>query len=85
MLHCQMCSIHYSLQIEQNIGILFPFLNHINMDKQPIFVVNCYDLFTTYSSTLEEKWILTTCLMQLHLSYASQMQLHLFFATITKK
>jgi hypothetical protein len=55
------------------------------MDKQPIFVVNCYDLFTTYSSTLEEKWILTTCLMQLHLSYASQMQLHLFFATITKK
>jgi hypothetical protein len=74
MLDCQMCSIHYPLQIEQNIGILFPLFNHINMDKQPIFVVNCCDLITTYSNTLEEKWRLMTCLMQLFFFYATKKQ-----------
>ncbi len=76
MLDCQMCSIYYPLQIEQNIGILFPFFNHINMDKQPIFVVNCCDLIITYSNTLEERMILMTCLMQLHFFYATKKQLH---------
>jgi hypothetical protein len=46
------------------------------MDKQPIFVVNCCDLITTYSNTLEEKKILMTCLMQVHLFYATKKQLH---------